>query len=112
MTDSAEHTYELTPDQLADRVAANPGLRLIDVREPVEWGICRIAGAELIPMNDIPARMVELAHDEEIIFYCHHGTRSAQVLNYLYQQGYRNIAHLAGGINAWAQERDPEMPTY
>jgi rhodanese-related sulfurtransferase len=112
MPEIEEHVYELTPVQLSEKLSAQPGIRLIDIREPFEWELCRIEGAELLPMNSIPDRLGELGQDETIILYCHHGTRSAHALNFLYAQGYRDIAHLAGGINAWAQDIDSTMRTY
>ena len=112
MSEIEEHSYELTPAQLADKLAARDDIRLIDIREAQEWAICRLENAEWLPMGSIPARMNELGKDETIILYCHHGTRSATALNYLYQQGYRDIAHLKGGIDAWARELDPTMPIY
>ena len=64
-------------DWLADPQRAKPVL--LDVREPAEFDICRIAGSQLVPMGTVPARLPELDPDAEIVVICHHGGRSAQV---------------------------------
>ncbi len=88
---------------------------LIDCREAGEYQICRIEGAELIPMNTIPARLPALealADDKDLVIYCHHGMRSLNVANWLRQQGIANCQSLAGGIDAWSLQIDPGVPRY
>jgi len=43
---------------------------------------------------------------------CHHGQRSRQVAEYLESLDFQNIFNLDGGIDAWAQEIDPDMEQY
>ena len=89
---------------------------LLDVREPWEVQTARLAPAECdvvaIPMNEIPARLQELPADRPIACLCHHGARSFRVAMFLAQQGYGDVANIAGGIDAWSQERDPGVPRY
>lgn len=85
---------------------------LLDVREPWELGVCKIAGAESMPMRSIPARFPELKRDAETVVICHHGARSFQVGLFLEQQGFTGIVNLYGGVAAWARDVDPSMPTY
>lgn len=85
---------------------------LLDVREPGEFAYCHIAGAVPMPMQTVPARMGELDEDATIVCICHHGMRSMQVARFLEQHGYANIINLTGGVDAWAQQVDPDMPTY
>lgn len=85
---------------------------LVDVREPWEVGVCSLPGATAIPMRAIPARYPELPKDTEIVLMCHHGIRSQQVAYYLERMGFTKLNNLAGGIDAWAREIDPKMPTY
>lgn len=91
---------------------ADPAPVLLDVREPWEFGICRIDGSHLIPMRSIPASLRELDPDREIVVICHHGIRSRQVALYLEHQGFSNIINMEGGVAAWARDVDPQMPTY
>ncbi len=85
---------------------------LLDVREPWEYQICHIDGAELVPMRTIPAALGRFDREQEIVVICHHGIRSRQVAAYMEHQGFSNIINLQGGIAGWAQEVDPGMPTY
>jgi rhodanese-related sulfurtransferase len=105
---------QLTPPQLADWLA-DPSREkpvLLDVREPWEYQTCHIDGSVLIPMNTIPARQEELDPDAPVVCICHHGMRSMQVAAFLERQGFTEVINLAGGVHAWAQQVDPNMPTY
>lgn len=85
---------------------------VVDVREPAELAICRLDQAWLIPMNQIPDNVERLPRDRPIVVMCHHGIRSAQVVDYLKQAGLTNAVNLHGGIDAWAREVDPQMAVY
>ena len=87
-------------------------LTLLDVREPQEWEITHLPDARLIPLDDIPDRLNELDTADEIVAYCHHGTRSARALGFLQKMGYKKLKNLAGGIDAWATNVDSDMPRY
>jgi molybdopterin/thiamine biosynthesis adenylyltransferase/rhodanese-related sulfurtransferase len=87
-------------------------VRLIDVREPHELQICRIAGATHIPMRQIPEHMPTLSKTEHLLIQCHHGSRSLSVTEYLRAQGFNAVSNVAGGIDAWAQQFDPKMQRY
>lgn len=85
---------------------------LLDVREPWEFDVCRIGGSKPMPMRAVPARCNELKPELETVVVCHHGARSYQVAMFLEQQGFTNVFNLYGGVAAWAQQADPNMPTY
>ena len=85
---------------------------ILDVRERWEYEICRIPGAQLMPMQEIPARWNELSRETDIVIVCHHGMRSLQIADYLRQIGFKRLYNLSGGIAAWADQADPAMPRY
>ncbi len=89
---------------------------LLDVREPWEFDVCRIPGAQLMTMRSVSARFMELqrehGRERDMVLICHHGARSFQVAMFLEQQGFSNLYNLQGGVAAWAQQIDPDMPTY
>lgn len=85
---------------------------LVDVREPYETEICRIAGAKLIPMRQIPDRMRDLPRDEHLLIICHTGGRSLRVTEFLRAQGFPTVSNVAGGIDAWATQIDPTLRRY
>lgn len=109
---STDHPLEISVNEARDRLATPGGALLIDVREPYEAEICRVAGAELIPMRQIPERAGTLPRDRPLLVMCHHGGRSRQVTQYLRAQGFDAAINVAGGIDAWAVEIDPGMPRY
>jgi len=104
---------EITPQEVKRRLDAGEKLRLIDVREPVEFQQARIDGAELIPMRSVPQNLASLEGEEKpIVVFCHHGMRSLQVVGWLRQQGVENWTSMSGGIDQWSLAIDPKVPRY
>ena len=106
---------ETTPQDVQRRLAAGEKFLLVDVREPAEFQVARILGAELIPMRTVPAQLQHLdaaADDATLIVYCHHGVRSLNVVNWLREQGVSGCQSMAGGIDRWSLQIDPSVPRY
>jgi rhodanese-related sulfurtransferase len=109
---------QVRPADLPDWLKAQGGVTpvVLDVREPweVQTAAVRADGFTLvtIPMNQIPARWGELDPARPLACLCHHGTRSAQVAMFLERNGFRLVANVAGGIEAWSRELDPTVPRY
>jgi len=106
---------EITPLEVKRRLDTGEKLHLIDVREPNEFALTRIAGAELIPMRQIPAELQTLegySDEAPIIVFCHHGVRSLNVVNWLRQHGVENCHSMAGGIDAWSLQINPSVARY
>ena len=109
----AEIAVEISPGEVKARLDAGEVLRLIDVREPREFDICRIEGARLIPMNSIPMHLQELDDDgAPIVVICHHGVRSLAVVDWLRRQGVENCQSMAGGTDLWSVMVDPGVARY
>jgi rhodanese-related sulfurtransferase len=103
---------EIGVAELQRRRKAGEGFLLVDVREQWEYDLCRIEGAKLMPMKTIPANLQLLDGDEHVICYCHHGQRSLDVAAWLRSQGVESALSLAGGIDRWSIEIDPNVPRY
>ena len=103
---------EITAREVKQRLERGEKLLLVDVREPHEHAICQIEGAVLIPMGSIPANLQKLDVDEDVICFCHHGVRSFDVANWLRTQGVLSAKSMAGGIDQWSVEVDPNVPRY
>lgn len=106
---------EITAAEVSRRLAAGEKLHLIDVREPNEFAISKIPGAELIPMRQIPGELQSLeakVDEAPLMVFCHHGVRSLNVVNWLRQQGLEACQSIAGGIDAWSLTVDPNVPRY
>ena len=102
----------MSPNQLKQRMDAGEPFQLIDVREPFEYEIARIDGARLIPLGEIAERLDELQREQPIVVHCHSGMRSAQATRLLQQRGFANVYNLEGGIDAWSDQIDPNVPKY
>lgn len=102
----------MRPAELAARLQAGHAAVLLDVREPWEWGVCRVPGAIHIPMGELPTRAQALDRYTETVLICHHGVRSYHAARYLETIGFEDVVNLSGGVAAWADEVDPAMPRY
>ena len=103
---------EISVEELKRWLDDEREVTLIDVREPHEHQICRLDGARLIPIRELPHRLDELPDQRDIVVHCHHGPRSAHAVAYLRQQGLPRVTNLAGGIDAWSLRVDPSVPRY
>jgi sulfur-carrier protein adenylyltransferase/sulfurtransferase len=114
--DAAQATAEstITPREVRELLESGTKLALIDVREPVEWAINHIEGAELIPKSTLESGegLAKLPHDRIPVLYCKTGVRSAEALAAVKKAGFSDALHLQGGIVAWAKQLEPDMVMY
>lgn len=101
--------WEISVRETAERSAE---LLLLDVREPVEWDIAHLPGAQLLPLGHLAETRPNLPRDRPIVTYCHHGMRSLAAARLLRERGYAATQSMAGGIDAWSREIDPNLPRY
>jgi len=87
---------------------------LLDVREPEEYSIAKINGSTLIPLGKVGGLAEEISRykEKDVIVYCHHGARSLQACLTLKNKGFKKLANVTGGIEAWSQQIDPSVPRY
>jgi len=88
------------------------GIKVIDVREPDEQQIARIAGVPLVPLSTLPQRFTDLDPNVQYYIHCKSGVRSLKALRFLREQGFKYIKSVKGGINGWSDEIDPAVPKY
>jgi rhodanese-related sulfurtransferase len=115
MTTDQALPFEITPQEVHKKLQGGEKFALIDVREPIEFQIARIEGAELIPMRAVPAELSRLdgkAEETPLIVFCHHGLRSLNVVSWLREHGVAACQSMAGGIDRWSLEIDPQVPRY
>jgi molybdopterin/thiamine biosynthesis adenylyltransferase/rhodanese-related sulfurtransferase len=114
--DAAEATAgsAITPRELRELLDSGKKVVLIDVREPVEWDINHIDGAQLIPKSSINSGegLAKLPQDRIPVLYCKTGVRSAEALAVVKKAGFADAVHLQGGIVAWAKQMQPDMVMY
>lgn len=101
----------LQPSELQALLSAQT-VTLLDVRGADEWEIAHLPGALHIPMDQVPDRLDEIRAAKNLVVICHHGIRSERVARFLERNGIDEVANLAGGLHAWAEQIDPSMPRY
>ncbi|MBM3771282.1 MAG: molybdopterin-synthase adenylyltransferase MoeB [Acidimicrobiia bacterium] len=108
----ASNGFEITSVELKQRIDKGQPPRIVDVREPNEFQINRIPGAELIPLGELPRRYAELDATEELVVMCKMGGRSAKAADFLRSVGFTRVLNLKGGVLDWVDKVDPSQPKY
>jgi rhodanese-related sulfurtransferase len=75
-------------------------LVLVDVRQPQEWRAGVVAGALLIPLNELPRRIDELPRESTVAFLCRSGHRSTLAARQARRHGI-DVVGVKGGMIAW-----------
>ena len=102
----------ITVQDLKQWLDENKDFTLIDVRNPDEFKYANIEGT-LIPMSEIPERVSEFPVNKTVVVHCHHGSRSKKVIAWLQEQNEEyELYNLEGGIHAWSEQIDTDVPMY
>jgi molybdopterin/thiamine biosynthesis adenylyltransferase/rhodanese-related sulfurtransferase/molybdopterin converting factor small subunit len=109
---TVNNATEITSVELKQRLDRGDTLKIVDVREPNEYQINKIAGSTLIPLGDVPKRYNELDPEAEIVVHCKMGGRSAKAADFLRSVGFKRVLNLKGGILDWIDKVDPSQPKY
>jgi len=109
VNDAKSRIREVSVDETRERMTADEGVRLIDVREDNEWQAAHAAGAEHLGKGIIERDIEEKVPDKstEVILYCGGGFRSALAADVLQDMGYTNVFSMAGGWKAWKDSGAP-----
>jgi rhodanese-related sulfurtransferase len=110
----AEAGPEVSAAEVRAAQERNERFLLLDVRRPDEWEATHIEGAVLLPLDELEARVEELAEWRagRVVVHCHHGGRSAKACMLLRAWGFEDVQNLTGGIEAWSLTVDPSVPRY
>ena len=104
---------EITATELSELIKNNNEVQVIDVREPHEFEIARIPNTKLIPLGQIVNRVGEINSSRTVILHCKGGVRSAKAIENLKKAGFSGrLINLKGGITAWSNDVDPNVPKY
>ncbi len=102
----------IDPTEVKQKQERGDEFVLIDVREPHEYQIARIPGANLIPLGELPKHLGEFDPETEIVAHCKSGGRSQEAVDLLKANGFLNVRNMTGGITAWSDKVDPTVPKY
>jgi rhodanese-related sulfurtransferase len=106
------HDEDMTPSDLAARIAAGNAPVILDVREQWEFDVAHIAQSVLIPLSTLPSAIAQLDRTTEYVMLCHHGMRSEMGANFLRGRGFERVRNLVGGIDAWSTDVDATVARY
>ncbi len=108
---NAPKVRQMSVRELSQRLGAGERIELLDVRTPEERAIAAIPGAVLLNESEA-ARIESLPRDTKLVLHCHHGGRSQQAAEQFVALGFSQVWNVVGGIDAWSQEIDPDVPRY
>lgn len=103
--------HEIEAEELKQRLDKGENLLVLDVRDEYEYEIANIGG-HLIPLAELPKRMMELSMSQEIVAVCKMGPRGVKAVEYLQQHGFTNVSNLHGGLRAWSDRVDRAVRRY
>ena len=108
---NAPRVQQMSVRELRRLLDSGERFELLDVRTPEERAIAAIPGACLLNESEA-ARIESLPRDTRLVLHCHHGGRSQQAAEQFVALGFTQVWNVVGGIDAWSQEIDPQVPRY
>ena len=93
---------EVTAEETLKMQAADPGVVILDVREPKEWNQLHIPDALFIPLGTLESQVeAAIPRDKKVVIYCARGNRSALAADIMQGMGYADVASMSRGIIGW-----------
>ena len=108
---NAPRVRAMSVRELKAMIDSGDRFELRDVRTPEERAIASIPGAVLLNESEA-ARIESMPRDTPLVLHCHHGGRSQQAAEQFVALGFSQVWNVVGGIDAWSQEIDPDVPRY
>ncbi len=98
-----QRASRMTAGEFAQRRAQIEGLQLVDIRNPGEFALGSIDGADAIPVSQLPSRIDELDPAAPTVVFCAGGYRSSVGASMLRQAGFEDVSDILGGYGAWTE---------
>jgi hydroxyacylglutathione hydrolase len=94
---------QIMPQDLQLKLAQEKNIAVIDVRMDAEWQAFHVAGAQHVPLIELPTRLKEIPANTKLAIMCAAGYRSTIASSILEHAGYTQLHNVVGGINGWNQ---------
>lgn len=107
-----QRSLQISPLQLKAALDEGEDWRLLDVRTPLEAGLARIEGSQLLDTDRSKEILQSWPKETPLLFYCHKGIRSMEAALHFAAQGFGRVRNLDGGIDRWAVDVDPSLARY
>ena len=111
-SDAADRAMQIEPQELADRLAANERVYLLDVRTREEFDAVKLPNARFFTQESMQEILSNWTRENLLVIYDHQGTRTMDAAAYFQGHGFEKVKSLRGGIDAWSAEVDPNIPRY
>ncbi|HEY4415277.1 MAG TPA: rhodanese-like domain-containing protein [Verrucomicrobiae bacterium] len=102
----------ISPKELAELRQRDPAVKLVDVRSREEFEAVKIEGSILLSQPVMQQLMASGSNAEPIVVIDHAGKNGLDAAAYFMGHGLQNVRCLRGGLDAWAQEVEPQMRRY
>ena len=109
--EALDRKIQISPKELSEALKGKDVVKLLDVRMKPEWDLAHIEGASLVT-EDLAREIMTWPREVYMVFYCHTGKRSMDAASYFAGHGFKNVKSLTGGIDAWSQVVDTNVPRY
>ena len=108
----ADAKMQISPMEVAQRINAGEQLPLIDMRSREEWDAVHLEKSTFLTQELMQEILSNWPKDREFVFVCHRGVRSLDAASFFAGHGFQNVRAMAGGMDAWSVEIDPEVRRY
>jgi rhodanese-related sulfurtransferase len=102
----------IDPRELSDLIARDPSVRLVDVRSREEFEAVHLPDSVLLSQDVMREIMSEGTNSRPLVVIDHQGGQGLDAAAYFIGHGLQNVRCLRGGIDAWSQEVDSNLPRY
>jgi rhodanese-related sulfurtransferase len=109
---SSDASIQITPLELAEKLAAGQAVQLLDARTREEHEAVKLPGAHLLDQAMIQTIFNTFDKATPLVIYDHQGQRSLDAAAYFIGHGFGETKSLAGGIDAYSVQADPSIPRY
>ncbi len=111
-SDTTLQEWDISAQELYQRLQSDTPPLVIDVREPQERQILFLPGSINVPSAELSQYIEGQDREKEIVVLCRSGQRSARAREQMALAGFKRVYNLKGGILAWANEIEPALPVY
>jgi len=80
----------------------------VDIRDPASFRAAHIPGAIHVHDGNVQDFMRTSSKESPLVVYCYHGNNSLGATAYLLQNGFKTVASMSGGFEAWRQRYEHE----
>jgi rhodanese-related sulfurtransferase len=102
----------ITSKEVDEKLKKKEDLKLLDIRTREEWEAVHLPDSLLLTQEVMQSLLASWPREKMLVIYDHQGTKALDAAAYFLGHGFQNVRCIRGGIDAWSQEVDPDLPRY